>query len=57
MTATVVRTGTTSRPSRQIEEDLRRMGAGLGTHAGADSSSISASGLAEFSAGHSGTDG
>ena len=50
ITATVVRTGTASRPSRRIEEDLRRMGAGLGTHAGADSSSISASGLAEFSA-------
>ncbi|HXQ27500.1 MAG TPA: pitrilysin family protein [Candidatus Acidoferrales bacterium] len=50
MTATVVRTGTTSRPSRQIEEDLRRMGAGLGTSSGADSSAISASGLAEFSA-------
>jgi zinc protease len=49
MTATVVRMGTASRPSRLIEEDLRRMGAGLGTHAGADSSSISASGLAEFS--------
>ncbi len=31
MTATVVRTGTASRPSRQIEEDLRRMGASLGT--------------------------
>ena len=51
ITATVVRTGTASRPSRQIEEDLRRMGAGLGTHAGADSSSISAAGLAEFSDG------
>lgn len=51
MTATVVRTGTTSRTSRQIEEDLRRMGAGLGTHAGADSSSISLSGLAEASEG------
>ena len=51
MTATVVRTGTTSRPSRQIEEDLRRMGASLGTHAGADSSSIAASGLAEASTG------
>jgi zinc protease len=49
MTATVVRTGTASRSNRQIEEDLRRMGAGLGTHAGADASSISASGLAEFS--------
>jgi zinc protease len=51
MTATVVRTGTTSRSSRRIEEDLRRMGASLGTHAGADSSSISAAGLAEFSGG------
>jgi zinc protease len=49
MTSAVVRTGTTSRTSRQIEEDLRRIGAGLGTHAGADSSAISAAGLAEFS--------
>lgn len=49
MTSAVVRTGTASRASRQIEEDLRRIGAGLGTHAGADSSAISASGLAEFS--------
>lgn len=51
MTATVVRTGTVSRSSRQIEEDLRRMGAGLGTSSGADSSTISASGLTEFSSG------
>ncbi|MGC1795544.1 MAG: pitrilysin family protein, partial [Candidatus Acidiferrales bacterium] len=51
ITATVVRTGTASRPSRQIEEDLRRMGADLGTQAGADSSAISLSGLAEFSEG------
>jgi zinc protease len=49
MTATVVRTGTTARNSRQIEEDLRRMGADLGSHAGADTSAISVSGLAEFS--------
>src|SRR6266849_4486693 len=49
MTATVVRTGTTSRTSRQIEEDLRRMGADLSTGAGADSSAISFAGLAEFS--------
>lgn len=48
MTATVVRTGTASRSSRQIEEDLRRMGAELGSHAGADSSAISTAGLAEF---------
>ena len=57
MTATVVRTGTATRPSRRIEEDLRRMGAGLGTHAGADSSAISASGLAEFSVRHPRIDG
>jgi zinc protease len=49
MTASVVRTGTLSRSNRQIEEDLRRMGAGLGSSSGADSSAISASGLAEFS--------
>ena len=29
MTATVVRTGTAKRASRQIEEDLRRIGADL----------------------------
>ena len=40
-----------SRPSRRIEEDLRGMGADLGTHSGADASSISVSGLAEFSEG------
>ena len=49
MTATVVRTGTATRPSRRIEEDLRRMGADLGTNAGADTSAISTSGLAECS--------
>ena len=51
MTATVVRMGTATRPSRKIEEDLRRMGAGLGTSSGADSSAISAAGLAEYSSG------
>jgi zinc protease len=51
MTATVVRTGTASRPSNRIEQDLRRMGAELGTSAGADTSAISVSGVAEFSAG------
>lgn len=51
MTAAVVRTGTTSRLSRQIEEDLRRMGADLATSAGADTSAISFFGLAEFSQG------
>jgi len=51
MTATVVRTGTASRRSHRIEQDLRRMGAELGTSAGADTSAISVSGVAEFSAG------
>jgi zinc protease len=51
MTAKVVRTGTASRPSRRIEEDLRRMGGDLGTTAGADNGAISISGLAEFSDG------
>lgn len=51
VTAAVVRTGTTTRSSRRIEEDLRRMGADLGTSAAADSSSISIAGLAEFSQG------
>lgn len=49
ITAAVVRTGAASRSSRQIEEELRRLGADLGTSAGADSSAISFSGLAELS--------
>jgi len=48
MTATVVRTGTTKRPSRQIEEDLRRLGADLSSHAGADNSTIGFAGLSEL---------
>jgi zinc protease len=48
MTATVVRTGTAKRASRQIEEDLRRLGADLGTNAGQDTSAISFAGLSEF---------
>ena len=48
LAARVLRTGTLSRKSRQIEEDLRRMGASLGTTAGADSSAIAISGLSEF---------
>ena len=48
MTARVVRAGTQSRTNRQIEEDLRGMGASLGTTAGADTSAISISGLSEF---------
>ncbi len=48
MTATVVRTGTANRPSRQIEEDLRRLGADLSSHAGADNSAIAFACLSEF---------
>ena len=49
ITATVVRTGTEKRSSRQIEEDLRRIGADVGTSAGADTSAIGFNGLTEFS--------
>jgi zinc protease len=48
MTAIVARTGTAKRVSRQIEEDLRRIGADLSSNAGADTSQISFSGLSEF---------
>jgi zinc protease len=48
MTSTVVRTGTTKRASRQIEEDLRRIGADLSSNAGSDTSAISFAGLSEF---------
>jgi zinc protease len=48
MTATVVRTGTTRLASRQIEEDLRRIGADLSSSAGADTTAISFAGLSEF---------
>jgi zinc protease len=48
MTASMVRTGTARRASRQIEEDLRRIGADLGTSAGSDTSSISFAGLSEL---------
>jgi predicted Zn-dependent peptidase len=48
MTATMVRTGTTKRASRQIEEDLRRLGADLSSSAGQDTSAISFAGLSEF---------
>jgi predicted Zn-dependent peptidase len=49
MTATVARTGTQRRASREIEEDLRRMGADLATGAGADTSVISFEGLVDHS--------
>ena len=48
LTATVLRTGTNARTSRQIEEDLRRLGADLGASAGQDTSAISFAGLSEF---------
>jgi predicted Zn-dependent peptidase len=48
ITATVVRTGTSKRASRQIEEDLRRIGVDLSSSAGADTSAISFAGLSEY---------
>jgi zinc protease len=51
ITATVMRTGTTARTSRQIEEDLRRMGSDLSSGAGADTSVVSFGGLVDFSNG------
>jgi zinc protease len=48
ITASVLRTGTSRRASRQIEEDLRRLGADLGSSAGSDTSAISFAGLSEF---------
>jgi zinc protease len=48
MTATVVRTGTARRVSRQIEEDLRRIGADLSSSAGADTTGIGFAGLSEL---------
>ena len=39
---------TAHRDSRKIEEDLRRIGADLGTGAGADTSFISFAGLVDF---------
>src|SRR5260370_25430576 len=48
MTATVARTGTTKRASRQIEEDLRRIGADLSSGAAADTRALSFAGLSEF---------
>jgi zinc protease len=48
ITASVVRTGTQNRTSRQIEESLRELGADLATSAGADNSAISFAGLSEL---------
>jgi zinc protease len=48
MTATVVRTGTAKRASREIEEHLRGLGADLSTSAGQDTSAIGFGGLSEF---------
>jgi zinc protease len=49
MTATMLRTGSAKRASRQIEEDLRRLGADLSSNAGADNSAIGFAGLSELS--------
>ena len=48
MTAAVSRTGTAKRTSRQLEEDLRSLGADLSTHAGSDNIGIGFAGLSEF---------
>jgi zinc protease len=48
MTATCARTGTKLRVSRQIEEDLRRIGADLSSSAGADTTGIGFAGLSEL---------
>jgi zinc protease len=48
ITATVSRTGTSKRTSRQLEEDLRGIGADLSTHAGSDNIAIGFAGLSEF---------
>ena len=48
MTATVVRTGTQKHASRQLEEDLRSIGADLSSEAGSDISAITFTGLSEF---------
>src|SRR5258708_6685723 len=48
LTATVLRTGTAKRPSRRIEEDFRRLGADLSSHAGADNSAVAFAGLSEL---------
>src|SRR5438477_11226778 len=47
MTATMVRTGTANRPSREIEERLRGLGADLSIGAGQDNSAISFAGLSD----------
>jgi zinc protease len=47
MTATMVRTGTAKRASREIEEHLRGLGADLSVAAGQDNSAISFAGLSD----------
>jgi zinc protease len=47
MTATMVRTGTSERASREIEERLRGLGADLSVAAGQDTSAISFAGLSD----------
>jgi predicted Zn-dependent peptidase len=48
LTTLVLRTGTAQHDERQIDEELRRIGADLGVGANVDSSFISASGLSEY---------
>src|SRR5882724_12551430 len=47
MTATMIRTGTVNRSSREIEERLRGLGADLSVSAGQDTSAISFAGLSD----------
>lgn len=50
LASALLRTGTHSRDEQAIDQELRRIGADLGTGAGADASWIVAGGLSEFSA-------
>ena len=50
LTSALLRTGTATRTENGVDDELRRIGAELGSGAGADASWIAALGLSEFSA-------
>jgi predicted Zn-dependent peptidase len=50
LTSTLLRSGTATRTENAVDDELRRIGAELGTGAGADASWIACAGLSEFSA-------
>ena len=50
LTSSLLRTGTSTRTENAVDDELRRIGAELGTGTGADASWIAATGLSEFSA-------